>query len=73
MKYLFFLVTVFMIFSAQAISSVSGTCNSSGTCLWSLSSDGTMTISAREGATNVKMGEYSCIVEGCAERLYEPN
>ena len=37
---------------------VSGTCNNAGTCLWSLSSDGTMTISAASGATNVKMENY---------------
>ena len=38
----------------------SGTCNSSGTCLWNLSEDGTLTISAKDGAENVKMGDYFC-------------
>ncbi|MBR1398876.1 MAG: leucine-rich repeat domain-containing protein [Alphaproteobacteria bacterium] len=67
MRHLFFCVTLFMIFSAQANSPVSGTCNDNGTCLWSLSSDGTMTISAKEGAENVIMKNYNCSGRNCSE------
>ena len=42
----------------------SGTCNDAGTCLWSLSSDGTMTISAKPGYKNVAMKDYSCSGDG---------
>ncbi|MBR3662054.1 MAG: leucine-rich repeat domain-containing protein [Alphaproteobacteria bacterium] len=38
----------------------SGTCNSSGTCLWNLSEDGTLTISAKPGAEDVKTDNYRC-------------
>ena len=65
MRHFIFCVTLFIIFSAQANSPVSGTCNDNGTCLWSLSSDGTMTISAKKGAENVIIKDYICKGRDC--------
>ena len=45
---------------------VSGTCNSAGTCLWNLDENGKMTISAAEGAKDVKMDNYKCDSDYCA-------
>ena len=46
----------------------SGTCNSAGTCLWNLDESGKMTISAAEGAKNVRMDNYYCDADYCSLR-----
>ena len=43
----------------------SGTCNSAGTCLWSIDSAGTLTISAKNGEKDVKMADYNCVGNPC--------
>ena len=44
---------------------VSGTCNSAGTCLWTLDESGKMTISASTGAKDVQMDNYLCMSDNC--------
>jgi hypothetical protein len=38
----------------------SGTCNNEGTCLWTLSPDGTLNILAKEGSKDVIMDPFKC-------------
>ncbi len=45
----------------------SGTCNSVGTCLWTLDSAGTLTISAKDGEKDVKMANYNCQYNPCEQ------
>ena len=61
--------TLFATAESQAadIIPTSGTCNDAGTCLWSLGSDGTLTISAQEGAKDVKMANYYCAYNPCVQ------
>ncbi|MBR3661828.1 MAG: leucine-rich repeat protein [Alphaproteobacteria bacterium] len=49
-----------MLYSVNTYANVSGTCNSSGTCLWEIDSSGTLTVSAAEGTENVSMDDYVC-------------
>ena len=51
--------------SADDITPTSGTCNTAGTCLWSLASDGALTIYAQDGAKDVKMANYNCAGNPC--------
>ncbi|MBR1398851.1 MAG: leucine-rich repeat domain-containing protein [Alphaproteobacteria bacterium] len=63
MKRLIFLslvLTHILTGKAQSDTPTSGFCNDEKTCLWSLDSDGTMTISAKQGYENVKMKDFSC-------------
>ena len=50
---------------ADEIIPTSGTCNADETCLWSLGSDGTLTISAKDGANDVIMANYNCEGSPC--------
>ncbi len=63
------LFTIFTITESSATDKIptSGTCNTAGTCLWSLGSDGTLTIFAKNGAKDVKMANYSCSGNPCEQ------
>ncbi len=51
--------------SADDITPTSGTCNTDETCLWSIDSAGTLTISAKDGANDVIMDDYYCYANPC--------
>lgn len=45
---------------ATDLTPTSGTCNTEGTCLWNLSSDGTLNIYSAPNSKNVAMDQYTC-------------